>query len=72
MSGDQWINIWGYLWYVKAMFLIFIAYYLIRYFIKNRKAFVIILFVIFVSASVMHVIPYFIRGVIFVLLWEFR
>ena len=59
MSGDQWINIWGYLWYVKAMFLIFIAYYLIRYFIKNRKAFVIILFVIFVSASVMHVIPYF-------------
>ena len=34
-------NIWGYLWYVEAMLVLCIGYYIIRYFIRKNKAFLV-------------------------------
>lgn len=34
-------DIWGYLWYVEAMLVVCIGYYIIRYFIRNNKAFLV-------------------------------
>ena len=52
-------SIWLYLWYVHDMFIVFITYYVIRYFVKNQKWYLIITTVIFVAASILHAIPRF-------------
>ncbi len=52
-------SIWHYLWYVHDMLIVFITYYVIRYFVRNQKWYLIITAVIFVVASVFHAIPRF-------------
>lgn len=56
---DYSIGIWGYLWYVHDMLVIFIGYYFIRKFVKNKKAFWIITASIFLVAAILHVTPFF-------------
>ena len=59
LSDGGSINIWGCLWYVEAMLVVFIGYYLIRYFVKNKKTFNMILISIFLIAAILHIIPFF-------------
>ena len=53
------MNIWGYLWYVYDMFIVFIFYYTIRKFIKSQKWFLVITAIVFVAASIIHAFPQF-------------
>lgn len=52
-------SIWGYLWYVHDMLIVFIFYYTIRKFVKSKKWFIVIVSIIFVVTSVIHAFPTF-------------
>ena len=58
---DTWwdFNIWGYLWYINDMFIVFIFYYVIRRLVKSEKWFFIITASVCLIASIFHAIPYF-------------
>ena len=51
--------IFGYLWFIHDMFIIFIFYYTLRKFVQNEKIFFAITAVLFVAASTLHAIPEF-------------
>ena len=58
---DNWwdFSIWGYLWYVHDMFLVFIFYYTIKRYVKSNKWFLIITGIVFVTSSIIHAFPTF-------------
>lgn len=57
---DWWdFSIWGYLWYVHVMLIVFIFYYTIRRFIKSDKILILIAVIVCVFASIIHAIPSF-------------
>ncbi len=47
-------SIWGYLWYIEAMMLVFIAYLVFRKVIKNEKVFTYVTLAIFIAATLMR------------------
>lgn len=53
------VNIWGYLWYVKQMLIYIAVCFVMRYFIKNEKKFILLVESVFVVAAVLHVFPLF-------------
>ncbi len=53
IAKDGTINIWGYLWYVHAMIVAYIAYVILRRLIKNDKAFLLTTLGICVIATVL-------------------
>lgn len=61
VGAENWwdISIWGYLWYVHDMFMVFIFYYTIRRFVKNNNWFIIITASVFVLSVILHSIPFF-------------
>ena len=57
---DWWdFSIWGYLWYVHVMLIVFIFYFTIRKFVKSKKWFLIITAIVFIASSVIHSLPMF-------------
>ena len=56
---DPWwnFNVWGYLWYIESMLLVFIFYYTLKRFVKSKKWFIIITAIVFVSTSIIHAMP---------------
>ena len=52
-------NIWGYLWYVSDMLLVYIFYFIIRRFVKNEKRFFAIAAIVFFVTAVIHIVPQF-------------
>lgn len=52
-------SIWGYLWYVHDMLIVFIFYYTIKRYVKSNKWFLIITGIVFVATSVIHAFPMF-------------
>ena len=57
ITDKGYINLWGYLWYVKQMLLYFIVFFTIRYYVKDEKKFFMIVALYFILCSVLHVIP---------------
>lgn len=53
------ISIWGYLWYVHDMIVVFMFYYTIRRIFKNQKIFILITSLVFAITSILHAIPEF-------------
>ena len=51
---DQSINIFGYLWYVKQMLNYFAIFFIIRYFVKKEKIFILIISLIFAFTTIMN------------------
>jgi len=58
-EADGSFNMWGYLWYIRVMFEMFIIYYVIRRLLKNERIFVCVVGAVFIVASVLHVFPSF-------------
>ena len=51
------INIWGFLWYIKTMLLVFTGYFILRYFIRKEWIFNMILVGFFITSAILHIMP---------------
>ena len=54
ITKDYFDGIWGYLWYIEAMMLVFIAYLILRRIIKSDRAFTYLTIGIFILATLMR------------------
>lgn len=54
VTKDYFDGIWGYLWYIEAMMLTFVAYLILRKIIKSEKTFLYVVLGIFILATLMR------------------
>lgn len=59
VEGWRDFSIWGYMWYIHDMLIVFIFYYTIRRLIKSKKWFIAFTAGVFVASSVIHAFPNF-------------
>ncbi len=54
LEKEYFTGLWGYMWYIHAMIITYIAYYVIRHFIKSDKVFTYTVLAIFILATLMR------------------
>lgn len=54
VAKEYFDGIWGYLWYIEAMMLVFVAYLILRKIIKSEKVFLYVVLGIFILATLMR------------------
>lgn len=55
--NHEFINIWGYLWYVKQMLIYIPIFFTLRYFIRKDKLFIMTMGIIFAAATTLNLMP---------------
>ncbi|MBO5777415.1 MAG: acyltransferase family protein [Clostridia bacterium] len=63
MNSD--VNIWGFLWYVEKMFICFAVCFVVKYFIKDERKFIVITAMVAITATIFNTLPeYYERGIV--------
>lgn len=54
VTKEYFSGIWGYLWYVEAMMIVFVAYLILKRIIKNEKTFYCVVLGVFIAATLLR------------------
>ena len=54
LEKEYFTGLWGYMWYIHAMIITYLVYYVIRHFIKSEKLFTYTVLLIFTVATLMR------------------
>ena len=65
LSGNTSINFWVFLWYVQKLMIVSVICFTLRYFIKNKKVFFLIICAGCIVTNILHMLPaYYDRGIV--------
>lgn len=65
LSNRASIDIWVFLWYVQKLMIVSVVFFTLRYFIKDKRIFFLILLVGCVASNIIHMFPQFYeRGIV--------